>query len=133
MGSGHEKPAEVVKHLLKRRHLAPLHSAVDYVPHRKDHLIIDNAPDVITTADFHRPQIDEYNKIRIICSSCWQRQTPFEEKVGNKPDPCKVPILNLKDQEIKIMDFSDEESHKSYSEVEEEKKKKKEEEGKNEE
>ena len=42
-----------------------------------------------------------------ICNSCWQSITPFEEKVGNNPDPCKVPVLNLKTREIKIMDFSE--------------------------
>jgi DNA polymerase II small subunit/DNA polymerase delta subunit B len=95
--------------MLKRRHLAPLHSFVTYVPtERKDHLAINDVPDIITTADFHKPDIDIYNNILIICSSCWQSITPFEEKVGNNPDPCKVPILNLKTREIKIMDFSDE-------------------------
>jgi hypothetical protein len=43
----------------------------------------------------------------IICSSCWQSITPFEEKVGNLPDPCKVPIVNLQTGALKILDFSD--------------------------
>ncbi|MCK4919386.1 MAG: hypothetical protein KAS01_03280, partial [Candidatus Pacebacteria bacterium] len=43
----------------------------------------------------------------IICNSCWQTQTAFEEKVGNQPDYCKVPVLNLKTKEIKILDFED--------------------------
>ena len=33
--------------------------------------------------------------------------TAFEEKVGNDPDPGKVPMFNLKTREIKILDFSD--------------------------
>jgi len=32
---------------------------------------------------------------------------PFEEKVGNIPDPCKVPLFNLKSREIKIIDFQE--------------------------
>ena len=43
----------------------------------------------------------------MIASSCWQSTTPFEEKVGNHPDPCKVPVLNLQTGAIKIIDFSD--------------------------
>ncbi len=117
MGDAHSTPSIVVKELLRRRHLGPIHGDVDYIPHEKDHLIISEIPDVITTADFHKPQIDEFNNIMIVCNSCWQRQTPFEEKVGNQPDPCKVPVLNLKDRNMKIIDFSDEESHKTYSEV----------------
>jgi DNA polymerase II small subunit/DNA polymerase delta subunit B len=60
----------------------------------------------MATGDIHRSDIDMYNNILIICSSCWQSITPFEEKVGNMPDPCKVPMLNLKTREIKMLDFS---------------------------
>ena len=66
-------------------------------------------PDVFTTADLHKADVDIYNNILIVCSSCWQSTTPFEEKLGNHPDPCKVPVLNLKSRQIKIMDFSSEE------------------------
>jgi DNA polymerase II small subunit len=106
--NAHHYPAKVVKHLLLRRHLAPSHGSMTYIPHSMDDpLLIKELPDVITTADLHRPDIDNYNGILIICNSCWQSITAFEEKVGNIPDPCKVPILNLKTREIKILDFSD--------------------------
>jgi len=105
----HNTPAKVVKEILKRRHVAPIHGSVTYIPtEREDPLVISEVPDIINTADFHRPEIDTYNNILIICSSCWQSITPFEEKVGNNPDPCKVPVLNLRTREIKILDFSDE-------------------------
>ena len=104
----HERPSKVVKEILKRRHLAPIHASVTYIPNGKeDYLVIKDVPDIINTADFHRPDVDVYNNTLIICSSCWQSITPFEEKVGNIPEPCKVPILNLKTREIKIMDFSE--------------------------
>ena len=47
------------------------------------------------------------NNILLVASSCWQSITPFEEKVGNVPDPCKVPLFNLKSREVKIVDFSE--------------------------
>jgi len=107
ISKAHSNPSKVVKEILKRRHLAPIHSSVTYIPTtKKDYLVISEVPDIIATADFHRPDIDFYNGVSIICSSCWQSITPFEEKVGNVPDPCKVPILNLKTGKIKIMDFS---------------------------
>ena len=110
VGKAHETPAKVVKHMLKRRHLAPTHSSVVYVPNEsEDPLFIKKAPDIITTGELHRPDIDIYNNILIICSSCWQSTTPFEEKIGNNPLPCKVPMLNLKTGAIKILDFSDKE------------------------
>jgi len=104
----HDFPSKVVKEMLKRRHLASIHGSVTYIPTEKiDPLVISEVPDIINTADLHKPDIDLYNNILIICSSCWQSMTPFEEKVGNHPDPCKVPVLNLKTREIKILDFSD--------------------------
>ena len=106
--NAHKFPAKVVKHLLLRRHLAPTHGATIYIPDsNEDPLIIKEVPDIIATGDLHRPDIDKYNEVLIICSSCWQSITSFEEKVGNIPDPCKVPILNLKNWEVKILDFSE--------------------------
>lgn len=105
--NAHRTPAKAVKHILKHRHLSPTHSATTYVPdERQDPMIIKEVPDIITMGEVHRTDVDMYNNILIICNSCWQSTTPYEEKVGNFPDPCKVPMLNLKTREIKILDFS---------------------------
>jgi len=102
-------PSKIIKHILKHRHLSPIHSANVYIPSEKDDaLMIKTVPDIIVTGDMHRTDVDMYNGILIICGSCWQSITPFEEKVGNIPDPCKVPMLNLKTREMKILDFSEE-------------------------
>lgn len=115
----HDTPSKAVRYLLKARHLSPIHSSVTYIPdERADDLLIREVPDVITTADLHRPDVDIYNNVLIICSSCWQSITPFEEKVGNHPDPCKVPVLNLKTRQIKIIDFSDRDEEKTCVETE---------------
>lgn len=104
---GHRSPTKVVKEILKRRHLAPTHGLMDYIPCKDgDPMVIDTVPDIIATADQHRAEINSYNNILMIASSCWQSRTPFEEKVGNIPDPCKVPLFNLKTREVKIIDFS---------------------------
>jgi DNA polymerase II small subunit len=115
----HDTPSKVVKHILKMRHLSPMHSLVTYIPNEKeDELVIREAPDIVTTADLHKPDIDMYKNILIVCSSCWQSITPFEEKVGNHPDPCKVPIFNLKTRQIKIMDFSEIENDNAENKAE---------------
>ena len=106
----HRCPAKAVEHMLKRRHLGPTHGDVVYIPNAdKDPLVISEIPDVLCTGEVHRLDISNYNGILIITGSCWQAQTPFEEKVGNIPDPCKVPVLNLKTRELKIFDFGIEE------------------------
>jgi DNA polymerase II small subunit len=105
-------PAKAVRHMLKRRHLAPMHGvspSIVYIPNiDHDPLVISEVPDVLATGDMHRLDIENYNGVLIISGSCWQTQTPFEEKVGNIPDPAKVPVLNLKTRELKIYDFGDE-------------------------
>lgn len=107
----HRYPAKISKHILKRRHLAPMYGvspSIVCVPNaEKDPLVISEVPDVLCTGDLHRADIENYNGILIVASSCWEAQTPFEEKVGNIPDPCKIPVLNLKTRQIKILDFSD--------------------------
>lgn len=118
--NAHHYPAKVVKHLLLRRHLAPSHGDMVYIPNaNEDPLLIKEVPDIITTADLHRPDIDSYNGTLIICNSCWQSITAFEEKVGNIPDPCKVPILNLKTFGIKILDFSEDDEDIKQTECKE--------------
>lgn len=110
----HLYPSKAIKHILKRRHLAPVHSSVVYIPNEdKDPLVISEVPDVMCTGDLHRFDIDTYNGVLIIAGSCWQSQTEFEEKVGNVPDPAKVPVLNLKSRELKIFYFGDEEEIKN--------------------
>lgn len=109
----HRTPAKAVKHMLKRRHLSPTHSASVYIPNiDKDPLVIAEVPDILCTGEVHRLDIENYNGVLILTGSCWQSQTPFEEKVGNLPDPCKVPVVNLKTRELKIFYFGDEEDKK---------------------
>lgn len=97
--------------MLKRRHLAPTHGvtpSIVYVPNpQHDPMVIQEVPDVLCTGEVHRLDIETYNGVLIITGSCWQSQTEFEERVGNVPDPCKVPLLNLKTRELKILDFTD--------------------------
>ncbi len=103
----HRSPAKAVKHMLKRRHLAPTHSSVVYVPNgTKDPLVISETPDILCTGEVHRLDIERHNGVLIITGSCWQAQTEFEEKIGNIPDPCKVPVFNVKTHELRILDFS---------------------------
>jgi DNA polymerase II small subunit len=105
----HSCPAKAIRHMLKRRHLAPTHSEVTYIPNaEKDPLVISEVPDALVTGEVHKCDIENYNGVLIITGSCWQAKTPFEEKVGNEPVPGKVPVLNLKTRELKVFDFLEE-------------------------
>ncbi|MEK6940823.1 MAG: hypothetical protein AABW49_02895 [Nanoarchaeota archaeon] len=102
-------PTLVIKYLLKRRHLAPTHGSSLYSPQtEKDAMVIEKIPDIFASGDSHRCETAMYNNISIIGSSCFQAKTAFQEKVGNNPNPSRLPIINLKTREIKILNFSEE-------------------------
>ncbi|MFW5846613.1 MAG: metallophosphoesterase [Nanoarchaeota archaeon] len=99
------KPETIMKYLLKNRHLAPEHTSTQYVPSEEDGLIIKKIPDIFVSAHTHKSGITYYNNILLISVSTWEEMTPYQEKFGNKPDHCKVPLVNLKTREVKILDF----------------------------
>ncbi|MFH1210672.1 MAG: DNA-directed DNA polymerase II small subunit [archaeon] len=106
MGGGYDKPELIMRFLLQKRHLAPTHASTLYVPDSKDVMVINKAPDFFITGHIHRAAIGNYNNITMVCSSCWQSKTAFQEKVGHHPEPSRVPIVNLKTREIKMLKFS---------------------------
>ncbi len=100
-------PEEIMKFLLKNRHLAPTHGSTQYYPLEEDSLFIKKVPDILVSGHTHKAGIVYYNNILIISVACWEGMTPYQEKFGNKPDHCKVPMVNLKTRSVKILDFED--------------------------
>ncbi len=103
--NGMNCPEEIMKYLLKNRHLAPTHASTQYYPHEEDKLFIKKIPDIFVSAHTHKCGVSYYNNILLISVSCWEAMTPYQEKFGNVPDHCKVPMFNLKTREVKILDF----------------------------
>ena len=108
-------PEEIMKFLLKNRHLSPSHGATQYYPLEEDGLIIRNVPDIFVSGHTHKCGVTYYNNILIISVACWEAMTPYQEKFGNKPDHCKVPMINLKTRAVKLLDFEDSEESEEKS------------------
>ena len=100
------RPELIMHFLLRKRHLAPTHASTPHFPSEQDALIIKTIPDIFVSAHVHRSAVSNYNGILTIACSCWQSRTLYQEKFGHEPDPCKVPILNLKTGKVSILDFS---------------------------
>ncbi len=98
-------PDDIMKYLLKNRHLAPTHGSNQYFPLEKDPLIIEKVPDIFVSSHTHKCATSYYKNVLIISTSCWEAMTPYQEKFGNEPDHCKVPLIDLKTRETKILDF----------------------------
>jgi len=102
---GYSRADLIMKFLLRRRHLAPTFTSTPYFPSPEDHLLIKKIPDFLITGHIHYSSVANYRGITLISGSCWQSKTNFQEKVGHEPQPARVPIVNLKTREIKIMKF----------------------------
>ena len=99
----------IMKFLLQRRHLAPTHGSTLYLPDGdKDSLVIDTVPDIFVSGHTHCAIANHYRNITIINSSCWTRENEFQAKVGLKPQPGRVAIMNLQTRKVKMMKFFDE-------------------------
>ena len=103
--TGYDRADLLMKFLLKKRHIAPAHGSTLVNPMPQDFLLIDQLPDIFTTAHIHKSKVGRYKNILNIASSCFQGKTSFQEKVGHHPEPARVPVVNLKSNEVKIMRF----------------------------
>jgi len=101
-------PDRIMAYLLKNRHLAPSHSSVQYYPSEEDNLMIKKIPDIFVSGHTHKSAVSYYNNILMVSTSSWESKTSNQERMGNEPDFCKIPMFNLKTRTIKILDFEDE-------------------------
>ena len=102
---GYEKADEIHKFLLKRRHLSPTHNLNLTLPMKKDPHVIEKIPDIMVSGHIHKARIGNYKNTLSISGSCWQATTAFQEKVGHKPEPGLIPILNLKTRKANMLSF----------------------------
>ncbi len=103
---GMDRADLIMKFLLQRRHLAPVHESNQFIPDKEfDNLIIDIIPDFFITGHIHKMSISQYKKTTMINASCWAKQSEFQEKNGVIPQPAKLPLINLKTREVKVLNF----------------------------
>jgi DNA polymerase II small subunit len=103
----YEDPVTVMKEMLKRRHLAPIYGGrTNIAPEVNDHLVIETIPDIFVTGHVHGTGVERYRGTTLINASAWQDQTNYQRSMNFVPDPAKVPIVNLRDMSIKLMDFT---------------------------
>jgi DNA polymerase II small subunit len=101
-----DRAALIMKFLLQRRHLAPTHTSTLYIPDpEKDPLVLEKVPDFFIAGHIHKSSSASYRGVGIICASCFQSKTPFQEKMGHEPDPGRVPVVNLQTRAVKVIRF----------------------------
>jgi DNA polymerase II small subunit len=96
-GLSYDKPTNVMRHLLRARHLSPIYgSQTPIAPEMEDLLVIEDIPDIFHVGHVHRAELDMYKGILLVNSGSWQKQTPFQASVGMTPNPGIALMVNLK-------------------------------------
>ena len=100
-------PIEVMKAMLKRRHLAPIYGGkTPIAPGNEDRLVIGEIPDIFVTGHVHTSGVGQYRGVLLINASAWQSQTPFQRMMGIQPDPAKAFLVRLPELQVAALDFS---------------------------
>ncbi|MCU0861013.1 MAG: DNA-directed DNA polymerase II small subunit [Methanomassiliicoccales archaeon] len=106
-GLSYNHPLEAMREMLRRRHLAPIYGGkTQLAPEKKDHLVIDQVPDIFVTGHVHGAGVAEYRGIKLINASTWQDQTSFQRMHNFVPDPAKVPVVDLGTGKCVVKDFN---------------------------
>ncbi|WEU40961.1 MAG: DNA-directed DNA polymerase II small subunit [Candidatus Odinarchaeum yellowstonii] len=99
-------PVNLMKELLICRHLAPeFGNKTPISPEVEDYLVIESEPDVFHTGHLHINGVGFYRNIALINSGTWQSQTAYQRNMGVTPTPCKVPLYDLKENKVHVIDF----------------------------
>lgn len=95
--------------VLRRGFLPLVYGESDFVPVSGDDLVLDREVDVFVVGGFHRAEVGELGGVLGVLTSCWKGVSDFERRRGMNVDNSRVPILNLKSREVKILDFGEKE------------------------
>ncbi len=106
-GMNQNNPTQIMKEMLKRRHMAPIYGSISsFAPEKKDYLVIDYVPDIFVTGHVHVTSIETYREVLLINASAWQMQTEYQRMMNFMPDPAKAVIVDLKNMFSTIIHFT---------------------------
>ena len=100
-----KEPQHVMKEMLRKRHLAPIYGSITLSPEQKDYFVIDIVPDIFLTGHLHSHAIENYRGVTMICSSTFQGQTSFMDRVGHTANPGKISVVELNTRNHSVVDL----------------------------
>lgn len=103
---GLSSPEEIMRFYLQRRHFAPSHGSTQFIPDiREDPLVITKVPDFLVTGHIHKISANTYKGVTMLNTSGWVAQSDYQKKFGLVPDPCRVILVDLHRNEMKVLNF----------------------------
>lgn len=101
-----DQPDQIMRELVKKRHLNPIYGGYPIIPEEEDLLVIEDIPDIIHSGHVHVYGDTRYRGILLINSATWQTQTDFQRRMNLNPTPSRFPVVDLSDGTIKkVIDF----------------------------
>jgi DNA polymerase II small subunit len=101
------EPIEIMKTMLQKHHLAPIYGGYTPLsPEHKDYMIIEQIPDIFVTGHVHLANMGEYRGVTLINASSWQAQTNYQRMMNFIPNSAKLPIVDLQNGNVTMMDFT---------------------------
>jgi DNA polymerase II small subunit len=102
--------APMVK-LLRKRHLAPIYGEpmggrTPLAPEERDYLVIEDVPDVFHCGHLHVYGCGKYRGVVLVNSATFQERTIYMKRMGAKPTPGIVPIVNLQTNHVRAIRFA---------------------------
>ncbi len=105
-GLDHQKSAPPMVRLLQKRHLAPIYGGrTSLSPENRDYLVIEDIPDVFHCGHMHVFGHEKYRDIVLINSGTFQERTIYMTRLGVKPTPGIVPIVDLQNHQTSVIRF----------------------------
>jgi DNA polymerase II small subunit len=93
--------------LLQVRHAAPTFGATTKIgPEPIDKLVLPEKMDIFHTGHIHRISVGNYNNILMINSGTWQKQTKYQKANGYIPTPGIIPIVNLRNKKVLLLNLT---------------------------
>jgi len=106
-GLSYDRPAGVMKFLLRARHLCPIYGgSTPLAPEAEDMMVIEEPPEIFHAGHVHVVGAEQYRGVLMVNSGTWQGQTPFQAGLGIEPTVGRAILVNLKTLRPEQRDFS---------------------------
>ena len=103
----YREPEKAQIEYLKKRHLSPIYGTQEQVaPEERDYMVINSVPDIFHCGHVHKNGYANYRGVRVLNSGTWQAQTDYQQQQGHMPTPCKLPVLDLRNLQLKVINFA---------------------------
>ena len=106
-GLNRERSTPPMIKLLQRRHLAPVYGDRTAIsPEERDYLLIEDVPDVFHCGHMHVYGYERYRDVHVVNSGTFQERTIYMKRLGVRPTPGIVPIIDLQTHQTRVVRFA---------------------------